>query len=172
MDVPPLNETLPDAYRDLRELARRFLSRERSDHTLQPTALVHEAYLRLLRDSPESSREASSLLRKAASAMRRVLVDHARRKGAGKRGGERKREPLTDAVLMYQERALDLVALDEALTRLEEMDPISAELVELRFFGGLTEEETAEALSVSSRTVRRGLFAARLWLRRELFDDE
>lgn len=160
---------LSDAsYERLRALARYFLGRERRDHTLQPTALAHEAFLRLPAGADESDPAHPRFLRAAAAAMRRVLVDHARTRRAAKRGGAGRREPLDDALLLYETNASDLVAVDEALARLERFDPELAALVDLRFFGGLTEEEAAAALGVSPRTARRAWRAAKLWLSREL----
>jgi RNA polymerase sigma factor (TIGR02999 family) len=166
--IPTLAEALPPAYGRLRALARRLLERERPDHTLQPTALVHEAFLRLRRDRQVDRQE--SLLPAAAAAMRRVLVDHARARRSEKRGGFRKRVPLAGEEPRCGEPEIDLLALDAALVRLQELDPGLTRLVELRYFGGLSEEETAATLGVSARTVRRSWRTARLWLRRELGD--
>jgi RNA polymerase sigma factor (TIGR02999 family) len=163
-----------DAYERLRGLARFFLGRERRDHTLQPTALANEAFLRLSagENGADGADPAHPLfLRAAASAMRRVLVDHARARRAVKRGGAARREPLDAALLLYETNSQGLVAVDEALIRLERFDPELATLVDLRFFGGLNEEETAAVLGVSARTVRRGWRAAKLWLSRELSAD-
>jgi RNA polymerase sigma factor (TIGR02999 family) len=156
------------AYEDLRRLAGHFLSRQRSSHTLQPTALVHEAYLRLARSgrighgSDIGERQFIAL---AARAMRSVLVDHARSRSRQKRGGNAVRMPLDDVVDLYEQRATDLPALDEALEGLAAFNADEARVVELRFFGGLSTVETAELLGVSTRTVERMWERARNWLR-------
>ncbi len=146
---------MPDVYTELREVACRYLSRERKGHTLQPTALVHEAFLRLRQHKAAQGMDRGELMRLAARTMRHVLVDHARRRNAQKRGGASQRVALDDAVAVYHERAIDLIALHEVLERLESVDPRMTRIVEFRFFAGLTEEETAETLSVSTSTVRR-----------------
>ncbi len=156
-------------YRELRELADRFLSQEREDHTLQPTALVHEAYLRLAGGRSVQWSDRKHFLATAARAMRRVLVDHGRTKGRRKRRtagnqveleGVASREPSIDSV--------DLVALDAALVQLGELSPRQAQVVELRFFGGLPESAIAEVLNVSERTVERDWRHAQAWLWRRL----
>ena len=151
------------AYPELRAIARRQLSNERGDHTLQPTALVNEAYMRLARMDRIGWQDRVHFVRMAARLMREILVDHARRHGAGKRdGGER--IPLTQLELVEPAMDLDLVALDAALERLAAVDPARAQLVELRYFGGLTIEEAAEALQVSPATAKRHWQSARAWL--------
>lgn len=155
-------------YAELRELARRFLSGERPGHTLQPTALVHEAYLRLSGQAGLAGLSRAEFLNAAASAMRRILVDHARKRRALKRGGDNQRVALDDTVARYEERALDLVGLDDALGRLGHLDPQLSRVVELRFFIGLSEEETGSALGISARSVRRAWRVAKLWLSCEL----
>ncbi len=158
-------------YRELHDLAVHFMRAERSDHTLQPTALVHEAYLRLLGQQPGSWQNRSHFFGIAAQAMRRILVDHARRKHAGKRdGGDR--ITLDDALVEAPQRSLDLMALDDALTRLGELDPRQARVVELRFFAGLDVEQTAEALGISPATVKRDWTFARAFLQREMDDQD
>ena len=159
------------AYDELRVLARRALSRERSDHTLQPTALVHEVFLRSSRDRRFHGLDRAGILSLAARTMRDVLVEHARRKNARKRGGAARRLPLDETVASYEERAVDLVALDDALSRLAAFDAQLARIVELRFFGGLTEDEVATVFQVSGRTVRRAWRVARQWLARELGEE-
>jgi RNA polymerase sigma factor (TIGR02999 family) len=156
------------AYDELRRLAYRFLARQSPAHTLEPTALVHEAYLRLIRQRELHGMEVGHFFAVAARAMRSVLVDHARRRNRRKRGGEHDRVPLDDIVDLYQQRATDLIALDEALDRLAAIDADQAQVVEMRFFGGLTEEETAAALGVSPRTVGRIWRRSRAWLRKEM----
>jgi len=156
------------AYGELRAIAERLMRRERRSHTLQPTALVHETYLRLLQREDLKDTDRQTFLSAAARAMRHVLIDHARSKKAAKREGGASRQALTDAVAWYEQQNIDLLALDEALQRLHELDPELARVVELRFFLGLTEQDVAAALKVSTRTVERGWRAARIWLYREL----
>ncbi|MCB9883665.1 MAG: sigma-70 family RNA polymerase sigma factor [Planctomycetes bacterium] len=171
---PPLRSEGPEdlfplVYEELRHLAQRFLEGERRDHTLQPTALVHEAFLRLQQANPDASpwTSRSHFLHAAARAMRRILVDSARARRSGKRGGTQKKLSL-DAVELLERGSIDLVVLDEALTSLQALDEQLSRIVELRFFGGLTIEETALALSVSTPTIERGWRIARLWLRRAI----
>ena len=157
-------------YDELRRVAAAALRRERPDHTLQPTALVHEAYLRLASEPDERWQSREHFLAVAARAMRRVLVDHARGHNAQKRG---RGEPVLslediDAAAPGVAREIDFLALDTALTRLASFDPRQAQLVELRFFGGLTVEEAARVAGVSPRTVKREWQVARAWLRREM----
>lgn len=159
---------LSDAYDELRDVAYRYLSRERAGHTLQPTALVHEAYLRLMKQANFAELDGPRFVYAAARSMRLILVDHTRRRTALKRGGRGNRIALDELVDLYQERAFDLLALDEALDRLNEHDAQLGRIVELRFFGGLSLAETASALEVSTRTVERGWRFARMWLAREL----
>ncbi len=144
------------------------MSRERSDHTLQTTALVHEAYLRLVGDEEMTWESRAHYFRVAARAMRRILIDHARGKCRQKKGGDRKREPLDDAVATIGMTMSDLLDLDSALTRLSERDPPIAEVVELRFFGGLSVEEAAQVLDISSRKVKKDWRIAKAWLRKEI----
>ena len=141
---------------------------ERGDHTLQPTALVHEAYLRLMGGARMEWEDRAHFLNVAARAMRRVLVDHARKRHAKKRGGRREREPLDDAVDVYAERGLDVLALDDALERLAGVDDQLARIVELRYFAGLSNPEAARVIGMPLRSLERGWFSARAWLRAEL----
>ncbi|MHC4990069.1 MAG: ECF-type sigma factor [Planctomycetota bacterium] len=164
--APPPGQA--QVYRRLRALAARFLRRERADHTLQPTALAHEVYLRFADDQRFRDLESADVLGVAARVMRQVLVDHARRKKALKREGRYERTPLDATCVVYEQRAVDLIALDDALSMLAKVDAEAARIVEMRFFGGLTEPEIAVHLDVCTRTVRRGWRAARLWLAREL----
>jgi RNA polymerase sigma factor (TIGR02999 family) len=158
-------------YDELRRMGRALLRRERSDHTLQPTALVHEVILRLLRaDSPPSAQNRFQFLAAAARAMRRVLVDHARARAAGKRGGGRAPLPLDEALDHFARERLDLLALHEALDRLAELHRRQAQVVELRFFGGYTVEEIAEQLEVSVSTVESDFRKATAYLRGQLAD--
>ncbi len=156
------------AYEKLRDLAARYMKRERRGHTLQPTALVHEAYLLLIDQKDAGERDRDHFISIAACAMRRVLVDHARSHKALKRGGEARRVPLQSDVAVGPGPDLDLLGLDEALSRLQTADPRRARVVELRFFGGLSCEDAARILDVSARTVENDWRAARAWLHREL----
>lgn len=163
-----LDAELPQLYAELRELARMYLRRERSDHTLQPTALVHEAYLRLRGQKEVDWRNRAQFLAIAAQTMRRVLLDHAGQRRAQKRGAGAKRITLTDSVGLTQDAQLDFIDIDNALTTLGDWDNRQARIVELRFFGGLTAEEVAEVLEISPATVQREWATARLWLMRRL----
>jgi RNA polymerase sigma-70 factor, ECF subfamily len=157
-------------YDELRRVAASTLRRERPDHTLQPTALVHEAYLRLAHESDERWESRAHFLAVAATAMRHVLVDHARGRNAQKRGSGEQRLPLEDVhgAVPSPGQEIDFLALDVALSRLGELDSRQARLVELRFFGGLTVEEAAAVVGVSPRTVKREWQVARAWLKREM----
>lgn len=159
---------MPLVYDELRRLARTFLAKERGAHTLQPTALVHEAYLRLVDQTRVNWQNRAHFYGIAASMMRRVLIDHARAHATDKRGGDAVRLSLDDVQVPLEQRAASLLALDEALEKLSEMDERKGRIVELRFFGGLSDEEIAEVLGVSTRTVLRDWKTARLWLYREL----
>jgi RNA polymerase sigma factor (TIGR02999 family) len=159
---------LPIIYNDLRRLAGAYLSNERKDHTLQATALVHEAYIRLVDWENVSWQNRAHFFAVAAQVMRRILVDHARGKKAEKRSGFGQKFALDEAVSFPEKKDVDLVALDDALSELEKTDPRQAKIVELRFFGGLTIEETAEALRVSPATVKNEWTFAKAWLRLEL----
>ena len=163
-------EVLQLAYDELHRLARHYMARERRGHTLQPTALVHEACLRLVDQKNDSTWEnRRHFFAVAALAMRRVLVDHARERLADKRGGGEARLPLDEALSVpSKEKDAQLVALDDALTDLARQSPEQSQVVELRYFGGLTVEETAEVLEVSSATVNRRWAMAKAWLRRAL----
>jgi RNA polymerase sigma-70 factor, ECF subfamily len=155
-------------YKDLRKIAGSYLRQQRPDHTLQPTALVHEAYLRLVGNEDGDWQSRAHFLNAAAQTMRRILVDHARARRADKRGGAGVRVVLDEAVVEAPERDLDLVALDDALTKLARAAPRLSRVIELRYFGGLTTKEVAEVLDVSITTVEREWVAARAWLRVEL----
>lgn len=159
-----LDELLPLVYGELRLLARSHLRRERPDHTLQTTALVNEAYMRLLggHELPWSDR--AHFFRAAAEAMRRILIEHARARNRIKRGGGRIRVSLSRLNLGNEEELDEILALDEAIGRLEEQDPRAADVVRLRFFAGLSVQETAKALEMSERTVKREWAFARAWL--------
>lgn len=159
---------MPAVYDELRRLARIKMRAERRDHTLQTTALVHEAYLRLLGSGPVRWKDATHFYSTAAEAMRRILVDHARRLQRHRRGGGRSRVRVSAADLGFEENLPDVVALDEALADLDAHDRRMARVVKLRFFAGLSVEETAVALSLSTRTVKREWTYARAWLFRAL----
>lgn len=168
-DGPPsLEDVLPSVYDELRRMAHAQLARERGGHTLQTTALVHEAYLKLVDGNRVSSRGRAFFFAAAARAMRQVLVDHARRFGSLKRGGGRIAETLDENVGVVDAFAAELLDLHEALDRLADTAPRAARVVECRYFGGLTVPETAEALEVSPRTVKSEWALARAWLFREL----
>ncbi|MGO8793159.1 MAG: sigma-70 family RNA polymerase sigma factor [Terriglobia bacterium] len=162
------SKLVPLVYDELRRLARRYMRGERADHTLQPTALVHEAYLRLLGQRDVQWQNRAHFFGVAAQLMRRILVDHARAHRAEKRGGDEPKVTLDTVFVFTEAKGADLVAVDEALTRLTERDPRQGRIVELRFFGGLTEEEAAEVLGVSTRTVKRDWKVARAWLYKEV----
>jgi RNA polymerase sigma-70 factor (ECF subfamily) len=155
-------------YGELHRLAVYYMRSERSDHSLQPTALVNEAYEHLFAGGGVDWHNRQHFLAVAAQVMRRVLIDHARGHRAAKRGGAQTRVDLEDAALFTPARSEELIALDEALTRLAAWDPRQSRIVELRFFGGLTDEETAEVLNVSVRTVKRDWAIAKAWLYAEL----
>ena len=157
----------PLIYDELRRLAAHYMRSERPDHTLQATALVHEAYIRLVGQDVDWQNRAH-FFAVAAQIMRRVLVDYARAAKAGKRSGKLHRIPLETALVYAEEQSGELVALDEALDRLQKWDPRQSRIVELRFFGGLSVEETAEVLGISTRTVKRDWSMARAWLYGEL----
>ena len=163
-----VDQLLPLVYDQLRGLASTHLGKERSDHTLQATALVHEAYLRLVGQRSAGWEDRTQFFAAASTVMRRVLVDHARARKAAKRGGGRKRSPLDDVVACFEERACDLIILNEALERLSAVDKRMAQVVELRFFGGLTVEDTAGVLDVPVRSIERDWTLAKAWLRGEL----
>jgi RNA polymerase sigma factor (TIGR02999 family) len=159
---------MPLVYDELRRLARDHLRRERPDHTLQPTALVNEVYMRLVDQRRVSWQTRAQFFGLAAQLMRHVLVDHARTRAAAKRGGLVHKLSLDEACMAPEEVAAELVALDEALVRLAAVDERKSRVVEMRFFGGLSVEETAEALGVSDKTVMRDWRVAKMWLHREL----
>ncbi len=159
-----LDRLYPLMYEALRGLAHRALRREREGHTLGTTALVHEAYLRLVDQNRATWHDRAHFLAIAATIMRRILVDHARRQHRQKRGGDRQPVSLDESVILADQRAEELLALDEALERLSALNPRLGQVVECRFFAGLTTEETAEALQVTSRTVERDWQKARGWL--------
>jgi RNA polymerase sigma factor (TIGR02999 family) len=169
-DASALTHVFPLIYKELHRLARRQLQQEPDGHTLSPTALVHEAYLRLIEQTRVQWSGRSHFMAIAATVMRRILIDRARSHASLKRGGEYERVSFESVQLAREERAELLLALDDALNRLEALDGRQALVVECRFFGGLTEEETAEALGIGLRTAKRDWAKARSWLYRELYE--
>lgn len=170
-DPATVNELLPLVYGELRRLAQRYMRSERPDHTLTTTALVHEAYLRLVDQTRVQWQDRNHFLGIAAIAMRRILVEHARRRNVQRRGGGQQRVSLSDLSLAQDDSADTLLALDEAMVRLAALNPRLVRVVECRYFLGLTEEETAAALEITSRTVRRDWIKAKGWLATALADD-
>src|SRR5579864_6554633 len=162
-----MHQLLPLVYDELHRLARSYFRRERGEHTLQPTALVHEAYIRMV-DQKAAMQTRGHFLAVAATQMRRILLDYARKHRAARRGGGGQRVLLEDTMVISEQKPLDMIALDGALMRLAELDQQQAHLVELRFFGGLSVEETAEVMKVSPATVKRSWSSARAFLHREM----
>ncbi len=162
-----INGLLPLVYDEIHRLARGYFRRERGEHTLQPTALVHEAYIRLV-DQRVPMESRSHFLAVAATQMRRVLLDYARKHRAARRGGDGQKVLLEDTMAICGQRPVDMISLDVALDKLAALDQDQAQLVELRFFGGLSVEETAEAMGVSPATVKRSWSSARAFLHREI----
>ena len=168
-DQAALEKLMPLVYDELRRLASNYLRRERASHTLQPTALVNEAYLKLVDQRHAKWQNRAQFFGISAQLMRRILVDHARQHQAVKRGGaKQQRLSITSAERVAKQPEIDLLALNEALDELTIMDPQQAQIVELKFFGGLSIEETAEVLGISHATVERDWKMARAWLRRQL----
>ena len=161
-------ELMPLVYDELRRLARRYLRRERPDNTLQSAALVHEAYLRLVQQEHTPWQNRAHFFGLAAQMMRHILVDHARNRRAVKRGGGAPRLTLDTKIAMLRNPEMDLVALDDALTKLAALDAQQSRIIEMRFFGGLSIEETATVLEISPATVKREWATARAWLQREM----
>jgi RNA polymerase sigma factor (TIGR02999 family) len=171
-DHRAFDELMPLVYTELHRLAAHYMRGERPGHTLQTSALVNEAFLRLAGHEDIQWQDRTHFFAVAAQAMRRILVDHARRRGNQKRGGGGHKVALDEALVVSAERAEEVVALDDALARLAEIAPRKSQLVELRFFGGLSIEETAEVLQVSPGTVMRDWTFAKAWLRREITGGE
>jgi RNA polymerase sigma factor (TIGR02999 family) len=171
-DRAALDQLLPLVYQELRRMADRYLRKERADHTLQPTALVHEAYLRLVDQRDVEWQNRAHFFGVAAQMMRRILVDHARAQQTAKRGSGGIKVSLDDVFEISDEQLEDVLALDEALKALEQLDPQKSRIVELRFFGGLSIEETAEALGVGTATVIRQWRMAKAWLYNAVKSDE
>ena len=167
-DKTALDKLMPLIYDELRRLAHRYMSRERAGHTMQTTALVNEAYVRLINRKNVHWQDRAHFFAIAAELMRTILVDHARSHATAKRGGGARKFSLDEALVVSQERAAQVVALDEALTTLAEVDSKQSRIVELRFFGGLTIEETAEVLQLSPATIKREWNTAKAWLYHEL----
>jgi RNA polymerase sigma factor (TIGR02999 family) len=163
-----LDQLIPLVYTELHRLAHRYMKRESSGHLLQPTALVNEAYERLVNLKDVSWQNRAHFFGVSAQLMRRILVDYARSRRYTKRGGEWRQVPLNEAVAVFRDRRTDIVALDDALHTLAEIDPRKSSVVEMRFFGGLSIGEVAEVLKVSQETVLRDWRLARVWLLREL----
>jgi RNA polymerase sigma factor (TIGR02999 family) len=162
-----LEVLIPVVYEELRRIAQHHLRQERPDHTLQSTALVHEAYLRLMKQGPADIDNRAHFMAVASRLMRQILVDHARRHRAAKRGSGLKLE-LTEAMAMQKAPNVDLIALDNALNELARLDPQQSRIVEMRFFAGLSIEDTAEVIGISRTTVKREWATARAWLLREM----
>lgn len=167
-DKEALDKLMPFVYSELRRLAHAYMRRQRPDHTLQTTALVNEAYMRLIDSDKVRWQDRNHFFAMSARLMRRILVDFARSKKAQKRGGGGHLVTFDEELPVAEAREAELISLDEALTRLSELDERQGKIVELRYFGGLTEEEIAEVLDISARTVRRDWSVARAWLFREL----
>lgn len=167
-DRAALDKLTPLVYDEIRRIAHRYMQSEREGHTLQTTALVNEAYLRLADQQKIEWQSRAHFFAVTAQMMRHILIDHARRRHYAKRGGDAHQVPLEEAVLMSQPRAAELLALDEALNELAGLEPRKSRVVELRYFGGLSLEETAKVLEVSTITVRRDWRAAKAWLYRRM----
>ncbi|HMW00298.1 MAG TPA: sigma-70 family RNA polymerase sigma factor [Acidobacteriota bacterium] len=167
-DQAALDQLMPLVYTELRQMARRYMSGQPAGHTLQTTALIHEAYLKLAGQSDVHWQNRSHFFAVAATAMRHILVNHALARKTEKRGGDFQKVSLDQAALVSSERYAELVALDEALTRLAAFDERKSRIVELRYFGGMSLEETADVLKISVETVKRDWRLAKLWLLSEL----
>jgi RNA polymerase sigma-70 factor (ECF subfamily) len=164
------DELLPMVYQELRRIAGSYMRRERADHTLQATALVHEAYLQLVDQTRVDWKNRAHFFGVAAQLMRRILVEHARSHHAQKRGGDASKLALEEVINYFPQKEMTLVSLDDALHELERMDPRQSRIVELRFFGGLTTEEVSEVMGISTATIEREWRAARAWLHSQLTD--
>ncbi|MFN0086356.1 MAG: sigma-70 family RNA polymerase sigma factor [Blastocatellia bacterium] len=167
-DQEALDKLMPMVYVELRRMARRYMAQQSPGHTLQTTALINEAYLRLVNHQEKQWQNRSHFFAVAARAMRHILVDYARTRRAARRGGGAQVFPLDEAFVATDERAAELVALDDALEELVVIDPRKSQIVELRYFGGLSVEETADVLKISATTVMRDWSMAKAWLRRAL----
>jgi RNA polymerase sigma-70 factor, ECF subfamily len=167
-DEAAASKLVPVVYDELRRLAQAYLRRERIDHTLQPTALVHEAYLKLIDQRSVNWQSRAHFFGVSAQLMRRILIDHARGHSRFKRGGEQKKVSLDDVVVYAEREADELIAVDDSLNLLARIDPRQARVVELRFFGGLSVEEAADVLGVSPKTIKREWSVAKAWLSADL----
>jgi RNA polymerase sigma-70 factor (ECF subfamily) len=167
-DKSAASKLIPIVYNELRRLAAGYMRRERSDHTLQPTALVHEAYLKLIEQRSVDWQSRAHFFGIAAQVMRRILIDHAKGHLREKRGGGERAIAIEEALVFAPEQSVELVKLDQALERLTKLDPRQGKIVELRFFGGLTVEQTAELLGISPKTVKRDWSMAKAWLHGDL----
>ena len=167
-DRQALDALIPLVYEELRRIAQHFLQREKPGHTLQSTALVHEAYVRMVGQNLPEWQSRAHFFGIAAQLMRQILVDHARARQAAKRGGDVFKLSLDESTAMPEQQDLDLIALDDALKSLAELDPQQGRIVELRYFAGLTIEDTSEVLGISPATVKRDWATARAWLQREM----
>ena len=167
-DEGAASKLIPAVYDELRRLAGSYMRRERVDHTLQATALVHEAYVKLIEQRSVNWQSRAHFFGVAAQLMRRILIDYARGHSRQKRGGDHKKVSLDEAIIFDEQRADELLAVDDSLKRLAEMDPRQARIVEMRFFGGLSVEEAAEFLGVSPKTVKRDWSVAKAWLYADL----
>jgi len=170
-DRSAVEALLPRVYEELRGLAQAYLRNERAQHTLQPTALIHEAYLRLIDQKTVGYEDKTHFFAIAARSMRQILVDHARARRAQKRGGDLVAVTLDSALAFCEDQGLDVVALGDALNRLAALDERKAKVVELRFFGGLTHEEAAGVLGISPKTAEADWYMARAWLRQALSEE-
>lgn len=171
-DKTALDRLIPLVYQELRQIAHRYMKRERQNHTLQSFALINEAYLRMVDLQSVNWQNRAHFFAIASSVMRRVLIDYARTRGYVKRGGEALRVSFNEKDLAVLEQDADLVALDEALSKLAVLDPRQSKIVEMRFFGGLSVEETAEAMLLSPATIKREWSAAKAWLYKRLKEEE
>jgi len=167
-DRSAIDKLMPIVYEELRRIARRYMRQERPSHTLQTTALVHEAYCKLLDQREMQWQNRAHFFAVAAQVMRRLLVDHARTRRYAKRGGGARAVSLDEVALVTEDRAEQVLAVDEALTRLAALDRRKGEIVELRYFGGLSAEETGEVLGVAAITIKREWLKAKAWLQRDL----
>jgi len=167
-DKSAADQLLPLVYSELHRLAKGYMSRERRDHTLQPTALINQAYLRIAQQENVEWQNHSHFIGFAANVMRRVLVDHARERNAAMRGGKQVRVDLDEGIAVSKERSAEILLLEDALTRLEQLNPRQAKVVEMRYFGGLSVEEVASVLGIAPRSVKRDWALARMWLFEEI----
>ena len=167
-DKAAADQLLPLVYTELHRLAKSYMSRERRDHTLQPTALINQAYLRIAQQENVEWQNHAHFIGFAANVMRRVLVDHAREHNAAMRGGKQVRVDLDEGIAVSKERSSEILLLEDALTRLEKINPRQAQVVEMRYFGGLSVEEVASVLGIAPRSVKRDWALARMWLFEEI----